>query len=468
MMEKVYEFLLAASRPAFRLAALFNPRARRAVVGRRDSLHRFQEWGWMHRDPDRPLVWMHAPSVGEALMAQATIRDLRDRRPDVQVAFSHFSPSAERMVEAVGADVHGYIPWDTGFHVRSALDALKPNVIAFVRTEVWPVLAREAKRRGTRLALVNGVLSEGSGRLSWLGRTFLEEVYRRLDGIGAVSPDSAERFELLGVPAGAIRVTGDARFDQVWDRIEKRGLREIREGSAGLDRLSDEMRPIWTALHDPGTFTLLAGSTWPADEKVLVPTVAVLRRSRNVRVIIAPHEPSRAHLDAIERRFDRQPGVQHTRLKAILSGGGGVPEVVLIDRVGILADLYALADAAYVGGGFGTAGLHSVVEPAALGVPVLFGPAHGNAREADALAAAGGGFIVNAPGDVEEKVREWMDEPGRVEEDGRLAREYVRSETGSSRRNAALICELVDGTMLAYPGTEPHEQSHDTDPRTAP
>jgi 3-deoxy-D-manno-octulosonic-acid transferase len=468
MMEKLYELLLALARPAFGLATLFNDRARQAVEGRRRSLHRFQEWGWMHRDPDRPLVWLHAPSVGEALMAQATIRELRKRRPAIQVAFSHFSPSAERMVDQVGADVHGYIPWDTRFPVRSALDALDPAVVAFVRTEVWPVVTREAKRRGIRLALVNGVVSEGSGRLSWLGRTFLEQVYRRLDGIGAVSSGSAERFERLGVPPGVIRVTGDARFDQVWARIEDRDLRGLRAGTSGLEHLPEEMRPIWTALRDPDTFTLVAGSTWPADEKVLVPTVAVLRRSRNIRLIIAPHEPTRAHLDAIERRFDRQPGVQHARLKALLSGGGRAPEVVLIDRVGILADLYALADAAYVGGGFGTAGLHSVVEPAALGVPVLFGPAHGNAREADALAEAGGGFVVEAPGDVEEKLREWMDQAGSVEEAGRRAREYVRTQIGSAQRNAEMILELVDGTNPWDEGTQPHEQSHDTDSRSTP
>ena len=446
MMETLYEIALAASRPGFRLATLFDARARMAVEGRDRSLLRFQEWAWMRRDAKRPLVWVHAPSVGEALMAQATIRELRARLPELQVAFTHFSPSAERMVEQVGADVHGYLPWDTRYPVRRALDALKPDVMAFVRTEVWPVVTREAKQRGVRLAMVNAVVSEESGRMSRLGRAFLEEVYRRLDVVGAVSGDSAERFERLGVPPGAIHVTGDARFDQVCGRIQDRSLAELRAGSAPVERLPEEMQTVWNLLHDPSTFTLVAGSTWPADERVLVPIVAVLRRSRRIRVIIAPHDPTRAHLDELERRFDRQPGVHHARLGAILSGGGGASEVVLIDRVGILADLYALADAAYVGGGFGTSGLHSVVEPAALGVPVLFGPAHGNAREAGALVEAGGGFIVEAPGDVEGKVREWMDEPGTAEAAGRRALEYVRSETGSAGRNADLVLGLLDGT----------------------
>ena len=124
-----------------------------------------------------------------------------------------------------------------------------------------------------------------------------------------------------------------------------------------------------------------------------------------------------------------------------MAAGGAVPEVVVVDRMGVLADLYALADAAYVGGGFGTAGLHSVVEPAALGVPVLFGPAHGNAREADALAEAGGGWVVEDPSSFEDRMRRLLEKEGSAREAGARAREYVRSETGAAERNAALILE---------------------------
>ena len=201
--ETLYEAVLAGARPAIRAAALVHGGAERAVRGRAETLDRFREWSASERQLDRPLLWVHAPSVGEALMAKAVIAAVREARPDVQVAFTHFSPSAERMVEEVGADVAGYVPFDTRGPVREALSSLRPAVIAFVRTEVWPVLSREAARAGASQVLVNAVLSEGSGRLRWLGRSFLEGVYRRLDRVGAVSREHAERYERLGVPSGA-------------------------------------------------------------------------------------------------------------------------------------------------------------------------------------------------------------------------------------------------------------------------
>ncbi len=378
------------------------------------------------------------------MMAQAIIEELKEARPGVQVVFTHFSPSAERVAEEVGADVWGYMPYDTKGPVRTVLEILEPDVIAFVRTEVWPVVTREAAQAGCRMVLVNAVLSEGSGRLRWLGRSFLEAAYRRLDQVGAVTEAHADRYELLGVPPGRIQVTGDARFDQVWNRIEARGLAGLRSDPDAIDRVPEGLRPYWRVLADPDTFTLVAGSTWPADEKVLLPAVGVLRRTRPFRLVIAPHEPKPSHLEALERRADRL-SLRHSRLGALAAGAGGeAPEVVVVDRLGILADLYAVGDAAYVGGGFGKDGLHSVVEPAAIGVPVLFGPSHGNAREAGALAAAGGGFVVEGPGGLEDRLRDLMNEPIRIQGIGERARAYVESETGAARRNAEMILERLD------------------------
>ena len=440
--ERAYEAALAVFRPAFRAAGVAHPGAKKAVRGRKESRSRFETWGMSERDPERPVVWFHAPSVGEGLMAQAVIEALREARPDVQVVFTHFSPSAERIADSVGADVWGYMPYDTRTPVRRTLSALDPDVIAFVRTEVWPVVTREAAQAGSRMVLVNAVLSQGSGRLRWLGRSFLEAAYRRLDQVGAVSEAHADRYELLGVPPGRIQVTGDARFDQVWRRIEARGLARLRDAPDAVDRVPDELRPYWEVLDDPDTFTLVAGSTWPADEKVLLPAVSVLKRSRPFRMVIAPHEPTAPALESLERRLERR-AIRHARLSALAAARAEAPEVVVVDRLGILADLYALGDAAYVGGGFGRSGLHSVVEPAAIGIPVLFGPNHGNAREAGALAAAGGGFVVDGAGGLEDRLRDLMDEPIRIRAVGKSAREYVESETGAARRNAELILDLL-------------------------
>ncbi len=446
-----------AGRPLLNLAAPFNAKIRRGLQGRRVALQRLAEWSFLHRDRDRPLVWFHAPSVGEGLMAQAIIAALRERRPDVQVAFTHFSPSAERLAERLGADVSAYMPWDLRSDVRHALDLLRPAAIAFVRTEVWPVLTREARLRKVRMVLVNAVLPEGSSRLRSGARVLLEPVYRRLEAVGAVSEAHAARYTSMGVPAGRVIVTGDARFDQVWRKAESLGLRSWRaeidvngrswEIVSGRPEEWDQAgsarrRPLFRLLHDPDAMTLVAGSTWPGDERVVVPAFAAAERKGRVRLIIAPHEPTEAHLSALEQRLDRHT-LSHARLGALETAGRRLPEVVVVDRVGVLAELYALATAAYVGGGFHAAGLHSVVEPAALGVPVLFGPGHGNAREAGDLLAAGGAAVVETAADVKRWLFTFQSDAEARRRMGQAAEGYVRSQLGAAEANAQLILDLL-------------------------
>jgi 3-deoxy-D-manno-octulosonic-acid transferase len=426
--EALYGAAVLGVRGALTLARPFHRKLARGLDGRRGAVEALEAWAARERDLDRPLVWVHAPSVGEALMAQAIVAAARECRPDLQVAFTHFSPSTERIASRVGADVHGYLPWDAPGPMRRALAALRPAAIAFIRTEIWPVLTREAQAAGCRLALLNAVLAASSSRLRPAARFALRPAYARLDVVGAVSDDDAARFPLLGVPRSRVRTTGDARFDQVWARVQGAGR------GSGARALAERLRA------ERG-FTLVAGSTWPPDERVVVPAFARLLGAGPARLIIAPHEPDDAHLAGLERRLD-EAGLRHRRL-ARVEAGEPPADVVVIDRVGVLADLYAAADAAYVGGGFHRAGLHSVVEPAALEVPVLFGPRHGNAREAAELAAAGGGWEVRDADTLAAALSRLASDGGARAAAGAAAVAYVRSRLGGARANAEALVELL-------------------------
>lgn len=429
--ERLYAGVLAAVRPVLPLAGRVNAKLARGLAGRRDTLAHLADWAATSRHLSRPLVWVHAPSVGEGLMAQAIMGALRERLPDLQIAFTHFSPSAERFAARVGADVADYLPWDLPDDAARALAALRPNAIAWVRTEAWPVTSALARRAGARQALVNAVLVPGSSRLRPGSRFLLGPTYRRLDGVGAVSQGDAESFTRLGVPPERVRVTGDARFDQVWARVQ---------ALKGDD-------PLLGRLREEGVTTLVAGSTWEPDERRLVPAFASARARAGGgvrwRLIVAPHEPDEAHLAPLEARLD-EAGLAHVRL-ARVEAGEPPPEVVVVDRVGVLADLYALAQIAYVGGGFHAAGLHSVVEPAALEVPVLFGPTHGNAREATELEAAGGAWEVSDPAEIENCLVELLAADGEAprRKAAAAAREYVESRLGGAAANAELVLELL-------------------------
>jgi len=422
--EHLYRAALAVVRPFARRGAGDDEKLQKGLAGRSVSVETFEAWAAEHRDPDVPLVWMHAPSAGETLMANAILAEIRSARPDIQIAFTHFSPSAERLVDAVGADVAAYLPWDARRDVRRSLDALAPSVIAYVRSEVWPVLGAEAKRRGVRVALVNAALSPDSSRLRPGARWLLGPAYARLDLVGAVAPDDAALYARLGAAESRTEVTGDARFDQV------------------IARLAGDLPEDAERLRDPGTVTVVAGSTWPEDEAHLLP--AFFRGGAGARLIIAPHEPTEEHLVGIENRLNRRY-LTNRRLSDIARDRQALPEAVVVDRVGILADLYRIADVAFVGGGFTDNGVHSVVEPAAVGIPVLLGPRHGNAREAAALVAAGGGMEVTNAAQLEGRLRTLVQYETARGAAGRRARAFVRARTGGAAANAAAILALVAG-----------------------
>lgn len=426
--ELVYDAAVQLARPLLSLAAPFSRKINEGLQGRRGARERLVDWARKHRKPDIPLVWVHAPSVGESLMAQAIIAELRNQLPGVQIVFTHFSPSAQRMAERVGADIHDFLPWDTRHDARVLLDALQPSAIAFVRTEIWPALVREAASRKIKTVLVNAVLSPRSSRLKGAGRWLLSDAYRRLTAVGAVARDHADRFVRLGVAHKRLHITGDARFDQVVMRI-----REL-----------DREQPLLHRLKDESVLTLVAGSTWPSDEAELLGPLAGARKGRPMRILIAPHEPDQNHLRGLEQRL-KAHGFRHARLSEVEKGTGKLPEVVVIDRVGVLADLYAIANVAYVGGGFHDAGLHSVVEPAALGVPVIFGPRHGNAREADELAGKGGGFVASDGANVASIILDLAARPVQRASSCAAARGFVEARLGGARRNAELIATLLRG-----------------------
>ena len=407
---------LAAVAPARETKLVRTLRARRGIRAR------FAAWGATGRDPHRPLVWMHAPSVGEGLQARPILELLRAERPELQLAYTHFSPSAASFAAALPVDFHDYLPFDTRGDARASLDALRPTALVFAKLDVWPVLARSAADRGVRLGLVSATVAPRSSRRHGIGAALVRDAYRRLDAVGAISDEDAERLLALGVREQALAVTGDTRYDQVWARAER------------VDRDGPLLAPL--ASEAP---TLVAGSTWPSDERPLLEAwLEVRRRHPAARLIIAPHEPTTSHLAPIEQ-WGAAAGVPLARLGA---ADASTP-VVLVDRVGVLGDLYALADVSYVGGGFHAAGLHSVLEPAAFGAPVLFGPRHHASRDAGLLLAAGGAVETPDTGAIVAALDRWMGDAQIRRDAGSRARDLVRDGLGAARRSAELVTRLV-------------------------
>ena len=394
-----------------------------ALRARHGVRRRYEGWAGANRDRARPLLWMHASSVGEGLMARPVLTMLKDRRPSLQLAYTFFSPSAEEFSRSLDVDFRDYLPFDDASTMSAALEALAPRALVFSKVDVWPELVRQARRRRIPIGMISAALAPGSRRRGSVARMLLTDAYASLDAVGAVDQATADRLVQLGVRRDVIEVTGDTRFDQVWERVQK-----ADRSSGLLARLASE-RP-----------TVVAGSTWSSDDAPLLEALRRVKRDiPSLRLIIAPHEVTPNHLEPITR-WARERELTLARVDEQDAGGA---DVVLVDRYGVLADLYALADVAFVGGGFHDAGLHSVLEPAAFGAPVIFGPKHHNSRDARLLLDADAARAVGGMADIEQVVRGWLQGAAARGDTGARARDVVDQGRGAAERSVRLVEKLL-------------------------
>ena len=430
----LYRLSVNVATRAAPLVARFDKKVARGLDGRRGLAARLAAWAATRRDTKRPLVWMHAPSVGEGLQAKPVLETLRAEHPDWQLAFTFFSPSAERLARNLPVDIADYLPLDRPSEVSAVLDALQPTALVFSKLDVWPELTLAAARRQVKLGLISATVAPNSSRLRWPARVWSAPAYRALERIGTISEEDGERLEILGARPDAIAVTGDTRYDSVAER------------AARLDRTREPLARLATTA--PDTFTIVAGSTWPSDEAVLLPAFAdLLHQLPTARLLLAPHEPNPDHLAGIAERLRHLKLPRPVRLSQLEHAKPG--PVIVVDRVGILADLYSLGDTAYVGGGFHRAGLHSVLEPAVFGVPIIFGPHWRMSRDAALLLDQGGAVAMPPPGDARHPLHSqwlvWHHDPEARKRAGKAAKQVVADGRGASERTAALVWGLVEG-----------------------
>lgn len=297
-------------------------------------------------------VWFHAAS-GEVEYARPVIREWARRHPNIPVLVTFTSPSAKRILQGLeGVAAWGPAPWERARAIRFFLNRFRPRAALFARTDVWPLLADEIHAHGIPSLLFSATFADGSTRLRGPARALTSRALSRLSEIFAVSARDLEHLTTLPTrtPASA---RGDTRYDQVGHRLA-------------------HPRPLATLLVPDDRPVLVAGSSWPEDERVIL---EALRSLPNWRLVLVPHETSRARevADACE--------IALARPQLYSAGGRWTSRVLVVDAVGVLAELYQHGRVAFVGGSFRRL-VHSVMEPIAAGLPVLVGPFHHNNREA--------------------------------------------------------------------------------------
>jgi 3-deoxy-D-manno-octulosonic-acid transferase len=378
--------------------------------------------------PCRKRIWVHALSVGEVTSAAPLVQRLRRRFPERDIFFSTSTrtgfQTARRLVSAEAAALF-YFPYDLWFSVARVVRRVSPEIMVIVETDLWPNFLHTMARRAVPVFLVNARISrrscDGYRRLSFLTRP----AFKGLRRVVAPSPADARRWVTLGVPAGRIVETGNIKFDQHAPEISRAECRRLQ----GLLKIPTD-----------GT-VLVAGSTHEGEEAILAHAFHQLKAACNgLCFVLAPRDPDRA---AAVRRTFLSAGVAATTM-AELDRGGAAAEAVVVDRIGLLSTLYALADLAFVGGSLVARGGHNPIEPAVLGVPVLFGPHMSDFREiADLLVASGGAMAVPDGPALADAARPLLADAARREAMGRAGRRTVVSHRGAVDRTVALIAEAL-------------------------
>jgi 3-deoxy-D-manno-octulosonic-acid transferase len=450
LLETVYNAAVHILRPLLPAFDAASPKFSAAVRGRRVAASRISEWAACERDPTRPLLWLHGASAGELAGAAPVVDEVRRARPDLQLLVTYSSPSAEDVLPDLSPDHAGYPPLEMQSDCREAVRAARPDALVFAKLDAWPGLTRAAAEASVPLGMINATVRPSSARLRGPGRQLMVPSYGRLEAVGAVSEEESDRLERLGTRRGAIHITGDASFERSLARLDR-----AREATSGSDRL--------LPLLPPGAIRLMAGSTWPEDERVLIEGLASWRASVDesprsaLQLVLVPHEPDAAAVARIRELCERVLGHGPTLWSRLgdappVSGVGGAEDSqrpLVIDSVGFLAELYLETDIAWVGGGVGGEGLHSVVEPAAAGIPVLFGPVQ-DRWEAGGLIESGGALEVPVSG-LADVLGPLLADPALRARMGTAARAYVESGRGAASAGARLVLELIDRGRASAP-----------------
>jgi 3-deoxy-D-manno-octulosonic-acid transferase len=398
---------------------LLHPRVRQGIKRR---------LGFYDGDPlpgGGPRIWFHGASAGDVLGLVPVIRELKALRPEVRVVLTAITDSGasmarQKLVAPGLADLVTYLPYDLPGACRRTIEALRPDVLVVEYTELWPQLIHAASRAKVKLALTNGRLRPRNLPRYRLLFAAVGNLLARFDILMMRADEEAERALLLGAPAERVQVTGNTKFDALAVSVPA-------EPDAALKAaLKLDHERLW-----------VCGSTHEGEELPLLRVFSALRREHpDLRLLIAPRYIERAARVVAAARSVGLP----VRLR---SQTGGAEPVIVLDTIGELVRAYQLATVVFVGGSFGRRGGQNILEPAACGKPVLFGPRMENFADSVQVLVGRGGLQVKNPLALLGLLRDLLARPDELHKLGELAREAVSSVRGASVRDANLIAELL-------------------------
>lgn len=408
----VYNLAVLLISFALKIIAPFRSKIKLFVEGRRATFSLLKS----NISEKDKVIWMHTASLGEFEQGLPVIDQIRRHFPEYKILITFFSPSGyEVKKDTEAADIVCYLPLDSKTNAKRFVNEVHPKVAIFVKYEIWPNYLKQLKRKMVPTILISAIFKKEQIYFKWYGG-FMRKTINKIDHFFVQNKESETLLHTIGLTN--VTIAGDTRFDRV---------NEIKDRDNSLAFMKNFK-------HDK--ICLVAGSTWPEDEKLIVSYINTTTFA--VKFVIAPHIIKKNHIDDLIKSISK---------KTVLFSELGMRnlkdfEVLIVDTIGLLTKIYSYADIAYVGGGFAT-GLHNTLEPAVFGIPVLIGPKYFGFKEAEDLLENKGCYSLKTFEEFQNILDEFIKDDDLRKEAGQINSSYIHKNKGASNQIIAHLRTLV-------------------------
>jgi 3-deoxy-D-manno-octulosonic-acid transferase len=406
-MRILYSVFICCYGLLIRFAALFNTKAGLWQEGRRGLFINLEA---ALKKVDRqvnPVIWFHAASLGEFEQGRPVIEACRKRWPEKKILLTFYSPSGYEVRKNYDvADFVFYLPLDLPGNARKFLSVVRPESVFFIKYDFWYNYLKTIYDQHIPLYFISGLFRQEQHFFKWYGAWFRKHL-RFVSRFFLQNRESEELLKKIGIHK--VTVTGDTRFDRVF--------------SIAAQQITMPLVGNFCA----GKKVFIAGSCWEPDEAIFMPLIH--KPGQDLKYIIAPHDSSPGRIRFIREHIQKRV-VCYSELNV---DNAGTADVLLVDSVGILSQLYRYADVAFIGGGFGN-GIHNIQEPVTFGVPVLFGPNYHKFKEAADLIEAGGAFSISSSDELIQKTAEITGNEQVHNYMSAICRNYVEENRGATEK----------------------------------
>jgi len=394
----IYNIALLLYFFAVYVAAIFNPKARLWVNGRKDTKY----------INTKQSIWFHFASLGEFEQGRPVLEYYRAKYPNQKIVVTFFSPSGYEIRKNTPlADAVYYLPLDTAANARHFIDTIQPTLTIFTKYEYWYHFFNELHKRQIPLYIISGIFRPGQVFFRWYGG-----LHRKmLSFVTYFFVQDEQSIQLLqSIDINNALISGDTRFDRVWANAQ-----------------APKALPVINEFKNNHK-TFIGGSTWPDDEKLIA---TLVNDYTDWKFIIAPHEINEEKIKNLINLLPANSVIRHSQLDTY-----HLPltnyQTIIIDNIGMLSSLYQYGDIAYIGGGFGV-GIHNTLEAAAFGLPVIFGPNYNRFKEACDLIDEQTGFSISNEAELKSTVAYLVEDEERYNAISKKIKHYVQDHNGATK-----------------------------------